>query len=131
MLNHIFSMHAYWHQWLDLAQAKHNQDSDTVQTADSVMTVSCDLKARVPIVHYELGFSVKDVCKILGIHKSLVYKTVQYYSIFGIFFNLYAQSQSCQLGFDTGTGRPTVPPKWVRLSFLTNRAIPRTRCSKN
>ena len=39
-------------------------------------TVSHDIKARVPILHYNLGYSVKEIVKVLGVKKSLIYKTL-------------------------------------------------------
>jgi transposase len=45
--------------------------------------VSRNLKRRIPVLRLKLGFSVKEICKILGIHKSLVYQTLQSYCIHG------------------------------------------------
>ena len=61
--------------------------------------VSWDLKARIPILRYEQGFSVKDICRVLGIKKSLVYKTLQFYHAHGTTYNPYAHKQGhkCQL----------------------------------
>jgi len=50
-------------------------------------TVSRDLKARIPILRFELGLSVKEICKILGVRKSFVYKTLRYYCIYGTTVN--------------------------------------------
>ena len=58
--------------------------------------VSHDLKARIPVLHQEFGFSVKEICKILDIRKTLAYKTLQYYGFYGTTFNLNAQSTSHQ-----------------------------------
>jgi transposase len=58
--------------------------------------VSRDLKARIPVLHLEFGFSVKEICKILDIRKSLAYKTLQYYGLYGTTFNPNAQSTSRQ-----------------------------------
>ena len=57
-------------------------------------TISRDLKARIPIPHLEFGFSVKEICNFLGICKSLIYKTLQYQSTFGVSYNPHAQTQS-------------------------------------
>src|ERR1700691_4900354 len=55
--------------------------------------VSQDLKARSPILPYEQCFSVKDICRVLGIKKSLVYKTLQFYHAHGTIYNPYAHKQ--------------------------------------
>ena len=55
--------------------------------------VSCDLKRRIPVLRLELGFSVKEICKILDIRKSLVYQTLRYHFIYGTTSNPHARSQ--------------------------------------
>src|SRR6202040_2033122 len=49
-------------------------------------SVSLDLKARIPVLRYSAGYSVKEICGILGIRKSLVYQTLRYY-IHGLRYN--------------------------------------------
>lgn len=44
--------------------------------------ISADLKARIPVLRFELQLSVKEICKILGIQKTTVYKTLEYYCRF-------------------------------------------------
>jgi hypothetical protein len=39
-------------------------------------TVSLDLKARIPVL-YRRGYSVTRICHLLGIKKTLVYKTIK------------------------------------------------------
>ena len=53
-------------------------------------TISCDLKARIPVLHLEFGFSVEEICNFLGIPKFLIYKTLQYQSTFGVSYNPHA-----------------------------------------
>jgi transposase len=50
-------------------------------------SVSLDLKACILILRYSAGYSVKEICGILGIRKSLVYQTLQYYAVHGVFPN--------------------------------------------
>jgi len=50
-------------------------------------SVSLDLKARIPIIHYSAGYSVKEIYGILGIRKSFVYQTLQYYAVHGVCYN--------------------------------------------
>ena len=50
-------------------------------------SVSLDLKARIPSLHYSAGYSAKEICGILGIRKSLVYQTLQYYAVHGVCYN--------------------------------------------
>ena len=51
-------------------------------------SVSLDLKACIPFLHYSAGYSVKEICGILSIRKSLVYQTLQYYAVHGVYYNL-------------------------------------------
>lgn len=55
--------------------------------------VSRDIKARIPILHYRLGFSVKDIGKILGIKKSLIYQTLIFFRSHGLTHNPSAALQ--------------------------------------
>ena len=50
-------------------------------------TVSRDLKARIPALYYEQDFTVDQICVLLGVKKSLVYKCLQYFRIYGIAHN--------------------------------------------
>jgi len=54
--------------------------------------ISSDLKAHIPALRFEFGFSVQEICKILGIHKTLAYKTLRYYCLYGTTSNPHAQS---------------------------------------
>jgi transposase len=49
--------------------------------------ISQDLKARIPILFYEQDFTAKEICKILGIKKSLVYSSLAYFRVYGITHN--------------------------------------------
>jgi len=49
----------------------------------SPRNVSHDLKARIPVLRYQHGLSVKEICRVLGIKKTLAYKTLEYYHIHG------------------------------------------------
>jgi predicted transcriptional regulator len=53
-------------------------------------SVSLDLKAHIPVLRYQQGFSVKDICRVIGIKKSLVYKTLQFHHTHGTTHNPYA-----------------------------------------
>jgi transposase len=53
-------------------------------------TVSRDLKARIPVLYYEQHYTVKEICDLLGIKKSLVYKTLDFYRTYGIAYNPHA-----------------------------------------
>ena len=54
-------------------------------------SVSHNLKAHIPVLHYEQGLNVKEICKLLGIKKSLVYKTLQYHHLYKLAYNPHAQ----------------------------------------
>ena len=56
-------------------------------------SVSLDLKARIPILRYSAGYSAKEICGILGIRKSLVYQTLQYYAVHGVCYNPNARKR--------------------------------------
>lgn len=49
--------------------------------------VSRDLKARIPILRYEMGYNVKEICSVLGIKKTLVYHTLQLHHMHGLVYN--------------------------------------------
>jgi transposase len=53
--------------------------------------VSRDLKERIPILYHKKGYSIKAICDILGICKSLVYQTLKYHRDFGISHNPHAR----------------------------------------
>lgn len=46
-------------------------------------SVSKDLKARIPVLRYQQGLSVIEICRVLGIKKTLVYKSLHYHHIHG------------------------------------------------
>ena len=48
------------------------------------------LKARIPVLFYEQHFSVDQICDIVGVKKSLVYKPLQYFRAYGIAHNPHA-----------------------------------------
>ena len=43
-------------------------------------TVSYDLKLRIPVLRHVHGYSINKICEVLGIRKSLVYKTLHLYA---------------------------------------------------
>jgi transposase len=55
-------------------------------------TVSRDLKARIPVLYYEQNFTIKKICGLLGIKKSLAYKTLSYSSTYGVPYNPHART---------------------------------------
>ncbi|KIM73480.1 hypothetical protein PILCRDRAFT_93049 [Piloderma croceum F 1598] len=46
--------------------------------------VSKDVRARIPALHYEFGYDVKKICRLLDIKKSLAYKTLKLHRSHGI-----------------------------------------------
>ncbi|KAF8162142.1 hypothetical protein BJ912DRAFT_824107, partial [Pholiota molesta] len=56
-------------------------------------TVSQDLKDRIPVLYYEQDLTVKEICAILGVRKSLVYKTLSYTLIYGVPYNPHTRSR--------------------------------------
>ena len=55
-------------------------------------TVSHNIKARIPVLFYEQGRSIHDICDVLGIGKSLVYDTLKFHQLYGVPYNLLARS---------------------------------------
>ncbi|KDQ52186.1 hypothetical protein JAAARDRAFT_107252, partial [Jaapia argillacea MUCL 33604] len=53
--------------------------------------VSNDVKARIPVLYFEQALSIQDICKYLGVRKSLVYKTLQYHRDFGVSVNPHSR----------------------------------------
>lgn len=49
-----------------------------------------DLKARIPILFYQQGYSVKEICGLLGIKKSLAYQSLSYFKTYGLSYNPHA-----------------------------------------
>ena len=53
-------------------------------------TISHRLKARIPVLFFEQNFTVDQICAILGVKKSMVYKSLQYFREYGISHNPHA-----------------------------------------
>ena len=56
-------------------------------------SVSHDIKAHIPILHHKLGYSVKEIGKVLGIKKTLIYKTLYFHQFYGLTHNPYTAQQ--------------------------------------
>lgn len=52
--------------------------------------ISQDLKARIPVLFHDQGYTVKEICEILGIKKSLVYQALTYFKAYGVAHNPFA-----------------------------------------
>jgi hypothetical protein len=52
--------------------------------------VSKDIKARIPVLFYQQGFSIKEICGLLDLKKTLVYQTLSYAHTYGVSFNPHA-----------------------------------------
>ncbi|KIJ68870.1 hypothetical protein HYDPIDRAFT_82759 [Hydnomerulius pinastri MD-312] len=55
-------------------------------------TVSIDLKARIPPL-FQQGYSVKEICDLLDVKKSLVYKTLDIFDKLGVVSNPHKYSR--------------------------------------
>jgi transposase len=53
-------------------------------------TISHNLKDRIPVL-FQQGYSVNDICDILGIRKSATYQVLRYFRDFGVPTNPQAQ----------------------------------------
>jgi len=58
-------------------------------------SLSLDLKARIPILRFKQDLSVQEICKVLGLKKSFVYKYLKYYQL----------EHSRHYNYSHGTGR--------------------------
>ncbi len=59
---------------------------------DHPLATSFDLKARIPILHYDQLYSVQEICTILGVKKTLVYNTLRNYAKHGAPYNANART---------------------------------------
>ena len=57
---------------------------------------SQDLKSRIPILFYEQDFTVKEICKILRIQKTLAYSSLTYFRTYGITHNSHTHHKTGQ-----------------------------------
>ena len=58
--------------------------------------ISNDLKAHIPALHHEHGFSVKKICSVLSVRKTLAYETLHHHCTHGITFDLNTQQRGVQ-----------------------------------
>jgi transposase len=75
--------------------------------------ISRDLKARIPVLFYEQDFTVDQICVIMGVKKSLVYKSLQYFRTYGIAHNPHAHK--------TGRNRTLSPADVKFIAALINQ----------
>ncbi|KAF8156092.1 hypothetical protein B0H34DRAFT_783651 [Crassisporium funariophilum] len=52
--------------------------------------VTTHLKARIPVLYYQQNLGVKEICSLLGVKNSLVYKTLAYITAYGVSYNPHA-----------------------------------------
>jgi hypothetical protein len=52
--------------------------------------VSKDMKAQIPILFYQQGFNIKEICGLFDLKKTLVYRTLSYIRIYDVLFNSHA-----------------------------------------
>ena len=52
--------------------------------------VSNDLKARIPFLHNQ-GFSIKEICGLLDLKKSIIYQSLAYHRYYGVPYNPHAR----------------------------------------
>ena len=57
-------------------------------------TISHNLKARIPALFFEQDFTVNQICVLLGVKKTLIYKTLQYFHVYSIAHNPNAHKTS-------------------------------------
>jgi hypothetical protein len=63
----------------------------------SKLKVSKDIRARIPVLHHEYGYSVQKICVLLGIKKTLAYRTLQLHRSFSVTVESRQMGQRCTL----------------------------------
>ena len=58
--------------------------------------ISNNLKARIPALRHEQGFSVKRICSILNVRKTLAYEILRHHHTHGVAFDLNARQRGVQ-----------------------------------
>ena len=54
------------------------------------------MKARIPYLHYVEHFSVKEIERVLGVRKTLIYTTLANYQKYGVAYNPTAYTKFSQ-----------------------------------
>jgi transposase len=55
--------------------------------------ISNDLKGCIPALHYEQGYSIKRICQLLNIKKTLAYDTLKLHRKFDVPYNPHARQR--------------------------------------
>lgn len=66
----------------------------TAHTRTHFNAVSIDLKSRIPVLR-ALGYSVRDICSLLGIKKTLAYNVLHYQSTYNVPYNPHTMEGTC------------------------------------
>ncbi|KAJ7114729.1 hypothetical protein C8R44DRAFT_556388, partial [Mycena epipterygia] len=53
-------------------------------------TISRDLKDRIPVQFFKKGYDVPQICSVLGVKNTLVYKTLEHHTLHGTSYNPFA-----------------------------------------
>ncbi|KAJ7201419.1 hypothetical protein GGX14DRAFT_296297, partial [Mycena pura] len=56
---------------------------------------SISLKARIPVLFHEQGFKIRQICEILGVKKSLVYKVLGLFRNYGTVYDPHTRRHYC------------------------------------
>jgi len=73
---HDYAESLFWFFWMWHEVGPHKQLTNTLQWSVACTMPTCisnDMKACIPALHYEQGYSVKQICQLLAIRKTLVY----------------------------------------------------------
>ena len=79
--------------FLDVVHVQKVKRTSEAGSCDHLMTpfISNNLKACIHLLHHEHGFSVKRICSILNVRKTLAYETLHHHHTHGITFDLNTQ----------------------------------------
>ena len=86
MRNHFFLI--FW-MWREVGPHKQVSSVQHTSRVSCIMPtrISNDMKAHIPALHYEQGYSVKKICQLLAIRKTPVYKTLCLHHLHGTTHN--------------------------------------------
>ena len=73
--------------WLQPPWRKSASGGSLVASTMPTHLVSNDMKARIPVLFHQQGFNVKEICHLLDLKKSIIYRTLRYARAYGVPYN--------------------------------------------
>lgn len=85
-------------------------------------TVSADFKARIPVLR-SYGYSIRQICGLLGIKTTLVYKILKLYSRFGVVSNRAIRRQQILNAKNVSTSVARRSEEFKRALYMNRIAV--------